>query len=156
MTTIKIDGHENIIDSRDIIERIEELEGELMEAHEENAEGHNLSFEEWLKAVMQDASPAHVHERLEDVEELLELRNLEDQCTGYADWEHGEQLIAEEYFVEYIEDLINDCYELPEGMKPGQWPFRHLKLDYEAAAEEAKQDYAEVTIFGHVFLIRAV
>lgn len=147
----------DVIDSRDVIERIEELEGELQAHHEQEVEGGltNLDFEEWLDAVRRDSSPAHCHECNEDVEELQELRRLAEEASSSSDWEHGEALINEGYFTTYIEDLINDCYEMPKGIKSGEWPWRHMAMDYEAAAEEAKQDYMEVTFFGHTFLIRA-
>lgn len=118
------DNTQDVIDSRDIIERIEELEG------------------------------ADTLEK-EEAEELAALQALRTQCEGYADWEHGETLIHETYFVTYIEELIDDCYSLPKEMKSGEWPWRHMKIDFEAAAKEAKQDYAEVDFDGQAYLIRA-
>lgn len=85
--------------------------------------------------------------------ELLESIESEAQCS--PDWEHGEALINSNYFTKYIEELIDDCYSMPEGIKEGSWPFRHMTMDYEAAAEEAKVDYTEFRAAnGSDFLIR--
>jgi hypothetical protein len=203
-----IDQNADVLDSRDIIARIEELEGQVTErwvagcnmpgympdsdpAEFESAEEAKNYIISMVKFEEDSAETEEQAEELaafaEDVnlqsgefsaqhgnwvywvtlggtmgldsleqEELAELKTLAEECEGYADWEHGETLIADDYFVTYIEELINDCYEMPEGLKGGQWPFRHMKMDYEAAAEEAKQDYTEVTLFGHVFWIRCV
>ena len=53
-----------------------------------------------------------------------------------------------------VEELIDDCYELPKEFKSGEWPWRHMKIDFEAAAEEAKQDYTSVEFFGITYWIR--
>lgn len=148
----------DVIDSRDIIERIEELESILTDAHAAETESGatDLDFDEWLDAMRAAASPASSHELNLEREEFEELRRLADECECYADWVHGETLIADEYFTKYIEELINDCYEMPKDVNSGKWPWRHMTMDYDAAAEEAKADYAEVGIFGRVFWIRNV
>ena len=104
------------IDSRDVIERIEDLES----ADEENP----------LTAM--------------DAEELESLRELADNCSSSPDWEHGETLIRHDAFTDYIKELINDCYEMPKDITSGKWPWTHMQMDYEGAAEEAKQDYIEI------------
>jgi hypothetical protein len=44
---------------------------------------------------------------------------------------------------------------MPKEMKSGNWPWRHMTIDYEAAAQELKADYNEVTFAGHTYLIHA-
>ena len=44
---------------------------------------------------------------------------------------------------------------MPKEMDSGNWPYRHMTMNFEAAAEEAKQDYMEVDFDGNTFLIRA-
>lgn len=115
------------LDSRDIIARIEDLEG---------ADEENPLTEEAAK-------------------ELEALKELADECEGYADWKYGEQLIREDYFVVHITELIKDCYEMPKEMETGKWPFNHMTMDYEAAAKEAEQDYAMVSFMGEDYFIRS-
>ena len=134
------DNDSNVIDSRDVIERIEELEAELADDDGNIPSLDSLSDDD---------------ERRADVEELEELKRLQSEAESSPDWQHGETLIRESYFASYIEELINDCYEMPKDMNSGAWPWRHMKIDYEAAADEAKADYFEVEYFGVTYLIRA-
>lgn len=156
-----ISNTDNVIDSRDIIARVEELESErqdLVDALEEaeenqnnNAEGNIDIFDarqEALEALTEwDAS--------EEAEELKILQALAEEGENSPDWPHGETLIHDDYFTQYIEELINDCYEMPKEINSGDWPWRHITIDYEAAAEEAKQDYFSLDFYGETYWIRA-
>lgn len=146
MRTAPIDNTEDVIDSRDIIARIEHLEGEEADL--------------WDAATGDDAPVSAMADyeawkNGDEGQELIKLKALADQCEGYGDWEHGEQLVNEDHFTKYIEELIDDCYELPKELSSGNWPYRHITIDYEAAAEEAKADYIEVDFDGQTFLMRA-
>jgi hypothetical protein len=89
------------------------------------------------------------------MDELEALRKLRDEADGSPDWEYGETLIRESYFTDYIEELIRDCYSLPKEMNSGEWPWRHMKIDFEAAADEARADYIEADFNGVTYLIQA-
>lgn len=146
MSTTPIDNTENIIDSRDVIARIEHLEGEeadLWEAAtaDDAPASAMIDYEAWKNG--------------DEGQELVKLKALSDECEGYGDWGHGEALIHEDHFVKYIEELIDDCYELPKELSSGAWPYRHITIDYEAAAEEAKADYTEVEFDGQTYFLRA-
>lgn len=65
-----------------------------------------------------------------------------------------DEAIREDAFEDYIKDLINDAYEMPKEMKSGQWPYRHITIDYAAAADEARQDYYDVDFDGVTYLCR--
>lgn len=163
----EISNQDNVIDSRDVIARIEELESErqtlideIEEAEEalgaidcDNEEEAYVGAEETL----QDAKGALVEwDASEEAEELAALKALEEEASSSPDWEYGETLIHEDYFTKYIEELIDDCYEMPKEMKyGGDWPWRHVVIDYEAAAEEAKNDYSKVDFDGTNYWIRA-
>lgn len=128
--TTQITNSDDIIDSRDIIERIEQLDGRQFD--------HN------------DLTQV-------ELEELAALKALAAECEQYAsDWQYGEQLIRRSYFEQYISDLIDECYELPKNINCGSWPYNHLSFDIEAAAIEAEQDYTEVSFGGVEYLIRSV
>jgi hypothetical protein len=112
-------------------------------------------------------------DRIEELKELIEGEGCEDACTEYklelamledlakqgeaesSDWVHSETLIRRSYFVDYTEELINDCYEMPKQMHSGDWPFRHMTIDYEAAAKELEQDYSSIGFDGVEYLIRS-
>lgn len=121
MRSQEIDNSADIIDSRDIIARIDYLE---------NTEDED------------------------EQEELANLLKLQEQAEGCSDWDYGATLVRESYFTDHIEELIKDCYNMPEEMDSGTWPYNHLSMDYEAAAEEAKVDYSEVDFDGVTYYIR--
>ena len=116
---------DNIIDGRDIRDRIDGLEALDAPTEEESAELTDLT--------------AFLHEAM--------------QYNSDAD--AGETIIAESHFVDYIKEIIDDCYALPKELTSGEWPYRHITIDYEAAAEEAKADYVELTFRGRNFYIQA-
>jgi len=113
------------IDGRDIQARIDELEALDAPTEEESAELADLV--------------AFLHEAM--------------QYNSDAD--EGETIIAESHFGDYIKEIIDDCYALPKELTSGEWPYRHITINYEAAAEEAKADYAELTFRGRTFYIQA-
>ena len=92
----------------------------------------------------------------EESAELTDLTAFLHEAMQYnSDADEGETIIAESYFVDYIKELIDDCYALPKELTSGEWPYRHITINYEAAAEEAKADYAELTFRGRTFYIQA-
>lgn len=160
-----IDNTDDVIDSRDVIERIEELESEreaLADAVAEcraaneyhNSAGDMDAPEE--RALSEAIDDLNAWDNSSEADELKALKALADQCDHVSDWVHGETLIREDHFTKYIENLIDDCYEMPKEMHSGKWPFCHMTMDYEAAAEEAKVDYEEVDFDGVNYFIRSV
>lgn len=120
----EIRNTDDVIDSRDVIARIDELESaEALDAYE--------------------------------TAELAALKALASEAEVSPDWIYGETLIRESYFTDYIEQLIDECYEMPKEINSGEWPWRDATVDYEAAADEAKADYLECDFDGVTYLIRA-
>jgi hypothetical protein len=143
--TREISNRDDVIDSRDVIARIEELESEMTDA-----------MGEWQSESELTKPQALIDWEAEGfMDELEALRKLRDDADGSPDWEYGETLIRESYFTDYIEELIDDCYSLPKEMNSGEWPWRHMKIDFEAAADEARADYIEADFNGVTYLIRA-
>lgn len=154
---------DDYIDSRDVIERIEELESELQDVHDKEfdewleARGEGTSaddedkevptkFDEWLRWV-HDGGPSHLY--WEEVDEYLDLIELRDQAQGYGDWDHGETLIHESKFKEYAEQLAEDIGAID---RHAAWPLTHI--DWEAAAQDLRADYMEVEFNGDTYLMR--
>jgi hypothetical protein len=139
--TNTISNMDDTIDSRDIIERIEELNSELETFHDEQET--TLSFE----YALQDRVNFPGME--EEYDEWKTLSDIAEECEGYAsDWQYGEQLIRRSYFEQAMDEMVDDCYELPKDM-----PFwMSIKLDYDAL----EQDYTSVDYDGVEYLIRSV
>lgn len=167
MTTI--DNSQDVMDSRDIIERLEELQGERevlageLAAAEECVKYHHPDGVDFAE----DAQPTEVMEfrrcrdelakwEEDNAEELAALEAFCSQLEGYGDWAHGDSVIRESYFTAYIEELIDDCYpDAAKSANSGEWPYRHMSMDFEAAADEAKADYTEAEFNGVTYLMRA-
>jgi len=137
---------DNLIDSRDIIERIEELESEL----------------EDLKSAVEETEESDDQESIDDIigllkdwerdyqEELDDLRNLQTECETYcSDWKYGATLIHEDYFEDYAKELAEDCGMVDRSLS---WPMNCI--DWEEAADQLKMDYTEVDFGGQTYYIR--
>jgi hypothetical protein len=138
MTITKINNSDDIIDSRDVIARIAELETELTDAHE--GEGNTVTFESWLEAAEWDDA----HTMQDAAREYIALKTLAKEAEGYAaDWVHGEALIRDTYFQEYAQELAADIGAIN---KDQTWP--NNCIDWEEAAHQLQQDYTQVSFDG--------
>jgi hypothetical protein len=166
---------DNIIDSRDIIARHEELQDErfsLVEALEEAKE----NFEDFLKDADEELKEdddfedrcASFREAINDAQDALNefdqsfdrdeldlLTEVRSEGENSPDWSWGETLIKDSYFTEYAEQLANDVCEFPKEFQSGQWPFNHMEIDWESAAQELQSDYFDISAGGETYYIRA-
>lgn len=111
----------DFFDSREIIERITELEEE-----NSNDEGEF----EWTD---EDAQAEY--------EGLIEIKT---DAEGYAeDWEYGVTFIRDSNFEAYAEELAEDIGAIS---RDAAWPLN--RIDWEAAANDLKMDYTSVEIDG--------
>lgn len=129
---MNVDNTDPIIDSRDVIARIEEIESEIALAEpdeiEEDAEGYwsDLASElDTLKAF---------------------AREGEDYCE---DWVYGAPLIRESYFEEYAEQLADDIGAIDAS---ASWPVNCI--DWAQAARELQMDYTPVDFDGVTYWTR--
>lgn len=168
-----IHNGQDIIDSRDVIERISELES-LIESEEiSEANGAEPQIDEngktvesittcgecgksWNDALITGRTPApsarcpyeNIHE---EIAELKNLQSLADEAEGYApDWKHGEALIRDSYFETYAQELADDIGAIKAD---AGWPNNFI--DWEAAADALKQDYTSVDFDGVEYWIRS-
>lgn len=139
----------NIIDTRDLHRRLEELEDEL-EALQEAVNDAEEALEECDEEEDREAAHEAHSEALSDLaewedenlEELEELRTLRDEIP---EWRHGEALINDDYFVEYAQDLAEDL-----GMDRNQpWPYSCI--DWDRAADALKMDYSSCEYQGETY-----
>lgn len=107
----RISGGEDILDSRDIIDRIAYLRG-----LDENGEA------DWA-----------------EIDELAGLLAVEEELGGYGDWKYGMTLIRSSYFVAYAQELAMDIGAIESDMRwPCNWidwenAAENLKADYVTA-----------------------
>lgn len=145
---MSISKYDDVIDSRDIIERIEELGEELADKLNDVTKTENWNSENLSEGNYQFMVNSLPESDKDDIEEYWMLVALAEECEQYSsDWEYGESLIRYSYFEDYMDEIIENCYELPKDM-----PFwMTITYDYEAS----KQDYAEVEFDGITYYIRS-
>lgn len=170
MKTTDFSPGDNTIDSRSVIARQEELAEELQELTDALAEAKDdltrfltnhdsdeEDFDETVEDLKDEITSAQSAIAIWNTYEGVELENLNDlieQAESSPDWSYGEGLIHDDYFQEYTEQLVEDCYEMPKEFDSGNWPWRHMTMDWEAAAAELKGDYMEVDFAGETYWIR--
>ena len=141
MTNV-ISNTDNTIDSRDVIARIEELEAEREDLRSA-MDDHNTDSDayEEANAALKDFDES------EEGEELLALKALAEQGEDYApDWKYGAQLIHEDYFEEAMDEMLEDCGDIPRDLPS----YLTITVDYDAL----EQDYTELDFDGQTYYIR--
>lgn len=152
-----ISNSEDVIDSRDVIARIEELEAEredlasdLSSAEEELGRLVDEPDIEALQQVVKDASSAMAEWDASEGEDLSVLKALAEEASTYAaDWHYGEALIRDSYFEDYARELAEDCGMVKDD---ATWP--NNCIDWEEAARQLRQDYTAVEFDGVTYWIR--
>ena len=135
MTNETISKFDDVIDSRDVIARIEELTDERDAYNDPDNE---------------DAPQNWSEDNPDDAEELIALVALAEEASGYAaDWKHGETLIRDSYFKDYAMELAEDIGAIDRDAK---WP--HICIDWDQAARELQQDYSAVDFDGVTYWVR--
>jgi hypothetical protein len=159
--TIAIDNGQDIIDSRDVIARIEDLESErgsleaavsnaketLVDAKDETSVLANDTEEiaELEVAIVKATDDLEAWGTSEECEELTALKALADEGESSPDWSHGETLIHDLYFEEYAQQFAADLGT--------DWPMNCI--DWSRAAKELQHDYTSVDFDGEVYWIRS-
>lgn len=127
MTSNQIDLTADIIDVRDIIARVKELENEVAETE----------AQAWANRDEYAALTAILDE--------LEDGGGDEQWRGA--W-YPVTLIRESHFVDYVQELLEDCDIIPRNLP------HYIHIDWELTARELKVDYSEVTIEGVTYFYR--
>lgn len=133
-----IDKYADVIDSRDVIARIEELEGERNNHEVDGELDQQRTREAWDR------------ENPTEKDELDALKSLAEEAEGYApDWADGATLIRDSYFKDYAIELAEDIGAL-KGTE--SWPL--TCVDWDRAAEELKMDYTAVEFEDITYWVR--
>lgn len=150
MSTRDVSNSEDIVDSRDIIERIEELEEKKSEFILNESWINEDESPSWGDIAEKNAEAESKWDETEEGEELKALLNVQEQAEGYAsDWKYGESLIRDSYFKEYAEQLAEDIGAInPKAA----WP--NNCIDWDKAADELQQDYTSIDWDGVTYWIR--
>lgn len=131
-----ISNQEDVLDVRNIIERVEELR----ESREEYDEAHGAGS--WAK--IDDGEPV----------ELEQLESLLDGLAGYGgdhQWEgvwYPIGLIRDSYFVTYVQELVSDIGDMPKEIPS------YIEIDWDATALNIRVDYSPIEFDGETYWYR--
>lgn len=151
---------DNIIDSRDVIARIEELTAErdaLQDALDEatallqeaTGDAKRLDDLSDLDSDVIDAEKALADWDDENSGEYAALQAACEEGEASPDWTHGATLVHDSYFTEYVMDMLADIGDLPRDIP---W---YIVIDHEATADNVKADYFNIDLDGETYWIRA-
>lgn len=130
--SFNFDQAEDVIDSRDIIARIDEMELEYGPEDGDSIDTIHLGK-------MDD------DERFEYAA-LLDLRDAVNEIS--SEWDDGVTLIHEDYFEAYVEELVTDCGYLSTDLPD------FIKIDWAETADNIRVDYSSVTLNGNDYWVR--
>lgn len=124
-----LDNSEDILDARDVIARVEELE----EARDDE-DGTGLSDDE--------------------AQELASLSAFLEQMKGYGgdeewrgDW-YPVTLVRDSYFTDYAQELVEDCGYISKDFP--SW----IEVDWQATARNVQIDYTSADFGGVTYWFR--
>lgn len=145
------DNDDDYVDSRDVIKRIDDLEGEV--GDDVAQDYYALSDEGWKALPETDRKlliekHAEVEHLSNELEELVKLKALEEACDS-SEWKHGVTLIRYDYFETYAQETAE---EIGAIAKDASWPAMYI--DWERAADALKMDYTVVEWDGVTYYYR--
>jgi hypothetical protein len=135
MNTQEITTSDDIIDSRDVIARMDYLRSFC-----EDEDGEILTPE----------TAPEDHANMDEIEEYAKLQALCDEAEDYSsDWKYGATLIRDSHFQAYAQDFAEDIGAIDRN---AEWPLGCI--DWEKAADELKSDYTAVEFDGVTYWVR--
>lgn len=134
--------HGDIVNIRDLQDRLSELETERDQFIEETCEeaGVDEDHDDYDNLCEETAKVWETQQP--DGEEYAKLVDILDE-VGSVDY-----LVYEEYFTDYAREMLEDSGEVPSKMP---W---YIEIDWEATAKNIKSDYSTIEIDGHTYLYR--
>ena len=132
MGNTAFDGTDDLFESREVMERIAELEEVGTET---NSEGTEFDADRLCD------------EFREEYDALIALR---DECDGYAsDWTYGETFIHEGYFTAYCMEMLSELEYLSADMP--SW----IIIDEDETAANMRADYTDYEFMGSTYYARS-
>lgn len=152
-----IDNTEDILDSRDVIARRDELKEEREALAQAVADaGVNLAEAEMegedaatIESEGKDAIQALADWDAENAEELADLEAF--IAEGTSEWEYGETLIRDTHFRDYTQELAEECGDI--DFRKLSWPL--TCIDWDQAARELQYDYTSADFAGVAYWFRS-
>lgn len=132
MSNYNFDGTDDVFDSRDVIERIAELE-EI--GTETNSEGTGFDPDRLCD------------EFREEYDALIAFRDEAEQ--EFSEWTDGVTFVLDDYFTDYAMDMLEDVGYLPADLP--EW----IVIDRDETADNVREDYTSIEFRGETYWARA-
>jgi hypothetical protein len=142
-----ISNRDSVIDSRDVIERIESLKAIRQDIADQDAPEDMTPEDEpqWALSIVEQLVE---WDESDEGDELRMLCKLADECDRVDDWQYGAQLIHQSYFVDYCKGLLEDIGTLPRNLP------HYIVIDWQETADNLLADYTEVDFAGETYYVR--
>ena len=141
----------NYIDTRNLAERREALKQEILDSFLENFPHYEEMTNDFEDILFEEEEiQSWKEDWLDEIEEITDIEKLEDEVNEYAgdNFEDGVYLIVEDDFEDFVEQDLEDCGYIPKDFPT--W----IEIDWEATANNVRQDYTEVEFRGTTYLFR--
>ena len=136
------------LDSRDLIEKREELQNQILNSFNETFPQYetddfeNILFEE-------EEVQSWKEDWLDEIVEITDIEKLEDEVSS-SEWGYGITFISEDEFEDYCKQFVEDC-----GYLSKELPFFiSSNIDWVGVADDLRVDYLEVEYQGVTYLFR--
>ena len=135
---------QDCIDTRDLIEKIDELKQQILDSFLETFEHYEDQTDDFDDILFEEEEIQNWKGDWEDeLKEIEEIDKIEDELG--SEFDYGVTLVHEDYFEEYTEELLIDCGYISKDFP--SW----IEIDWEATANNVKQDYTEVEYQGETY-----
>lgn len=154
--TTDFSNRDDVIDSRDVVKRIDDLRDERDNWQEDNELPEYIDPDTTTNEKIKEWTEEQLNKWVEwdessEGEELKALLSLQDELEGYApDWNHGCTLIRDSYFTEYCKELVNDIGDLPRDLPA----YIENNINWEGVAEDLQVDYTSGEFDGVTYWVR--
>jgi hypothetical protein len=144
MNNVEIDYSDDVLDSKDLCNRLEYLE---------SIKDTRL---DWMDAKREEMSDAEIdelenNEPEEFTDEMKEeLESLEEAKNYISEWRNGTALINMEHWVKYCEGIIEEIGDVPQDLPQ----YIRNNIDWKGVADDLSNDYSTIDIMGNTFYYR--
>lgn len=146
---MKTPDYNSILDSRDLEDRISDLEELELGIAEAKAALDNVEsaddIEDLQNALAQ--AEANLAEQMKWDTELEDLRDARDEVP---EWKYGATLIPDSDWVQYCQDLVEEVCDVPRNLPS----YIANNIDWDGVAKELAYDYSEITLNGVCYYYR--
>ena len=137
----------NATDTRTLSERREALKQEILDSFLENFPHYEEMTESFEDIRFEEEEIESWKEYYEDeLQEIEAINSIENELG--SEFEYGVTLVDVDDWEEYVKEFLEDIGYIPKDFP--SW----IEIDWEATANNVKQDYSEIEYQGTIYLYR--